>query len=269
MPRRRVEQARRARSGRRCSRSPTRDRGIAAERAPSVSAPMPSIRSSAIVSAPSGSTAVDLGGDRVAPGSPTARSSGRTPKISAGRARRRRASAGGRASRAAPRTSRPSSTVAGTRFIGGLPRKPATNGVGGPAIDLERRADLHDLALVHDADAAAHRHRLDLVVGDVDHGRAEAPVQLDQLAARRDAQRRVEVRQRLVEQEDLRVAHDRAAERHALALAAGKRVGLALEQRREAERAGDVAARGARSRRLSMRRRRRPKARLSRTVMCG
>ena len=48
-----------------------------------------------------------------------------------------------------------------------------------------------------------------------------------------NAQRGVEVRQRLVEQEDLRVAHDGAADGDALALAAGKLAGLAIEQRLE------------------------------------
>ena len=56
-------------------------------------------------------------------------------------------------------------------------------------------------------------------------------MQLDDFVARVDAQRRVEVRQWLVEQEDLRLAHHGAAERHALALAAGKRIWLAREQR--------------------------------------
>ena len=46
----------------------------------------------------------------------------------------------------------------------------------------------------------------------------------------RDAQRRVEVRQRLVEQEDVGLAHDRAADRHALALAARKIARVAAEQ---------------------------------------
>ena len=108
------------------------------------------------------------------------------------------------------------------------------------AIDLERRSDLRDAAAVHDADARAHGHRLDLVVGDVDHRRAEAPVQRRDLAARRHAQCRVEVGERLVEQEHLGVAHDGAAERHALALTARQRMRLAAEQLREAQDARDV-----------------------------
>jgi hypothetical protein len=44
-----------------------------------------------------------------------------------------------------------------------------------------------------------------------------------------DAQLGIEVGQRLVEQEDLGLAHDGAADGDALALAAGKRLGLALQ----------------------------------------
>ncbi len=58
------------------------------------------------------------------------------------------------------------------------------------------------------------------------------------LGAHRDAQLGVEVRQRLVEQEDLRIAHDGAAHGDALALAAGKLARVALEQRRQAEDVG-------------------------------
>ena len=66
------------------------------------------------------------------------------------------------------------------------------------------------------------RHRLDLVVGDVDDGLAEALVQLLDLDAHLDAQLGVEVGQRLVEQEHVRLAHQRPADGDALALAAGE-----------------------------------------------
>ena len=56
------------------------------------------------------------------------------------------------------------------KFIGGVPMKLATKRFGGPLVDLERRADLLELAVLHHGDAVAHRHRLDLVVGDVDGG---------------------------------------------------------------------------------------------------
>ena len=66
----------------------------------------------------------------------------------------------------------------------------------------------------------------------------EALVQLLDLGAHRDAQLGVEVGQRLVEQEHLRVAHDGAAHGDALALAAGELARIAVEQRREAEDVG-------------------------------
>ena len=103
-----------------------------------------------------------------------------------------------------------------------------------------RRVDLLQHAVAHHRHALAERHRLDLVMGDVDGGDAEALVQPRQLGAHRHAQLRVEVRQRLVHQEGLRLAHHRAAHRDALALAAGERAGLAVEQRLEAERLRDL-----------------------------
>src|SRR5262249_20791598 len=52
------------------------------------------------------------------------------------------------------------------------------------------------------------------------------------------AELRVEVRERLIEQEDRRLAHHRARERDALALAAGELARLALEQMADAEKPG-------------------------------
>ncbi len=63
----------------------------------------------------------------------------------------------------------------------------------------------------------------------------KAPVQRLQLDAHLHAQLRVEVRQRLVEEEHRRLADDRAAHRDALALAAGERARLAVEKRAELE----------------------------------
>ena len=83
------------------------------------------------------------------------------------------------------------------------------------------------------------RHRLDLVVRDVDRRGAEPAMQRRDLAARRHAQRRIEVGQRLVEQEHLGIAHDGAPERDALALPAGQRMRLAVQRRRQPERGGD------------------------------
>ena len=89
-------------------------------------------------------------------------------------------------------------------------------------VEFHRRADLLDLAGVQHDDLVGERHRLDLVMRHIDHGRLQAAVQPRDLETRVDAQRRIEIGQRLVEQEELRFAHDGAADGDALALAAGQ-----------------------------------------------
>jgi hypothetical protein len=96
-------------------------------------------------------------------------------------------------------------------------------------VEGERGVGLLDDAVFHDDDAVAHGHGLDLVVGDVDHGGLEALVELDDLGAHLDAHLGVEVGERLVEEEDLGLADDGAADGDALALAAGEGLGLAVE----------------------------------------
>ena len=99
----------------------------------------------------------------------------------------------------------------------------ADEGVLRPLEQLGRRADLHDLALVHDHDLVGEGQRLGLVVGDIDHGVAEAAVQLLQLRAQHPFHVRVDDRQRLVEQDRVDVgAHQPAAERDLLLLVGGQ-----------------------------------------------
>ena len=62
-----------------------------------------------------------------------------------------------------------------------------------PLVEVARAALLLDAAGVHDDDAVRHRHRLLLVVRDVDHGEAEPLLQLADLLAHLAAQPRVEV----------------------------------------------------------------------------
>ena len=120
-------------------------------------------------------------------------------------------------------------TTPRSRFIAGEPMNSATKRFARPVVELERRADLLDPPGVHHHDLVGHRHRLDLVVGDEDRGGPEPLVQLLDLGAHLHPELGVEVRQRLVEQEHLRVAHDRAPHRHPLALAAGELARVAVE----------------------------------------
>ena len=131
----------------------------------------------------------------------------------------------------------------------------ATNGSTGAATNSAGVADLEQ-ASVHDhADAVGESGRVLEVVGDDEHGEAE-PAAGGAARAERPAQRvRVEGRQRLVEQQDARVAGEGAGESDALTLAAGDR---ARSRFREAGRSG--TARAARRPRLDRARRTRRSA---------
>ena len=102
-------------------------------------------------------------------------------------------------------------------------------------IDFQRRADLLGTSVVHHHHALRQGHRLDLVVRDIQAGGGQAPVQGLKFGAHLHAQLRIQVRQRLVEEEYRRLAHDGAAHRHALALPARQLARLALEQLGEFE----------------------------------
>ena len=105
--------------------------------------------------------------------------------------------------------------------------------VGRLVVELLRRADLLQPAVAHDRDAVAHRHRLGLVVGDVQRRRPELLVQARDVRAHLDAQLGVEVRQRLVHQERLRArARSRAPARRAGAGRRTARAGGARAARR-------------------------------------
>ncbi len=110
-------------------------------------------------------------------------------------------------------------------------------------VDLVRRRELLQLALAHDRHEVGHRHRLGLVVRDVQRRRPEPLLQALDLAAHRRAQLGVEVGERLVHEEDRRLAHDRPRQRDALALAAREVPRAAVEQVRDLERLRDLVAR--------------------------
>ena len=141
--------------------------------------------------------------------------------------------------------------------------------VRGTIVEIERRAHLLDDAVMHDDDLVGHGHGLDLVVGDVDRGGLQALVQLLDLGAHLHAQLGVEVGERLVEEEDLRIAHDGAAHGDALALAAGELARIAVEQRLQARGCPAALLTRCAISAFGAPRSFREKAMLSATVMCG
>src|SRR6185295_16486910 len=80
-------------------------------------------------------------------------------------------------------------------------------------------------------------HRLDLIMGHIDGGRAELALQSADLGAHLDAKLRVEVRQRLVHQERRWLANDCSAHRDSLTLATGELTGLAIKHGFELQKA--------------------------------
>ena len=101
--------------------------------------------------------------------------------------------------------------------------------VGRILVELERRADLLDAAGIHDHDAVGQGHGLDLIVGDVDHRRGKLALEAGDLDTHADAERRVEIGKRLVEEKELGLPRDRASDGDALALAAGELARAAVE----------------------------------------
>ena len=135
------------------------------------------------------------------------------------RRRARRAPSQASVERADPHAVRARRPRASRKFI--APTKSATKAVAGRRVDLRRRADLLDRAVVHHHDAVGHGQRLLLVVRDHDGGDAEPALQRLDLVAQAHAHARVERRQRLVEQQQRRArSRARAPARRA---AAGRR----------------------------------------------
>ena len=100
----------------------------------------------------------------------------------------------------------------------------------GALVDLVRRADLFQAPVVEDADPVAHGQGLLLVMGDEDEGDAERALQFLEFHLHLLPELQVQGAQRLVQQQDLRLHHQRPGQRHALALAAGQLGGLASDE---------------------------------------
>ena len=100
--------------------------------------------------------------------------------------------------------------------------------VRGRADQLVTGADLHDLAVAHDQDAVAQLERLGQVVGDEHHRLADLAVQPDDLVLHVAADQRVQRGERLVEEQHVRVARERAGQTDALLHAAGELVRIGL-----------------------------------------
>ena len=83
---------------------------------------------------------------------------------------------------------------------------------------------------MHHRHLVGHGHGLELVMGDVDDGGVKIVMEALDLGAHLHPQLGIKIAERLVHQEHCRIAHQSAAERDALLLAAGKLARTAVEQ---------------------------------------
>ena len=172
------------------------------------------------------------------------RSSGRTPRRTDSSDRRRTRAASG-----AGRGTRPADGLHAELSLGfadgaredvhrRAPDEAGHERVGRHVPDRLGRVQLLEHAVLEHGDPLTHRHRLDLVVGDVEDGDAELAVQIDELRPHLDPKLCVEVGQGLVHQEDLWPAHQGPGQGDTLALATRERRRLAAQVRGELEALG-------------------------------
>ncbi len=132
-------------------------------------------------------------------------------------------------------------------------------------VNALRFTGIFDSTVHEHREQIADAHRFDVIVRDVEDRTGKPLTNADDFIAHGASQRRIEMRQRLVEQQCERIRKQRAGDRGALALATGKLARSPVEMRLKRASAPAVAAR-----RSSLRsRRRKAKRRFSRTLMFG
>src|SRR5207245_873280 len=126
-----------------------------------------------------------------------------------------------------------------------VPRRPADELrdelVDRPRVKLGRRRVRLEHAVTHERDAVRHGERLELIMRHEDRGDPDLLLEALDLAAHLVPQPGVEIRERLVQQKDVRPLHERARERDALLLATGELRGSAIEQCVDLDERGGLA----------------------------
>src|SRR5256884_2670922 len=105
--------------------------------------------------------------------------------------------------------------------------------VGGPLEDVAARARLHDAPAFEDGDLVAELQGLVEIVTDEEDGLPDPLLERQQLVLELAADERVERRERLVHEQDVRIGRERPREPDALLHAAGELAAIALGPLRE------------------------------------
>ena len=95
--------------------------------------------------------------------------------------------------------------------------------------DFLGRADLNDLAVVHDGNVIAHADCLVEVMGDEEGGLVHMGRKLQELVLQLPPDQRIKRREGFVHQQDFRVCGQSAGETHTLLHAAGQLVGIVVD----------------------------------------
>ena len=108
-------------------------------------------------------------------------------------------------------------------------------------VDLQRCLILLENAVIDEADLRGEGHGLHLVVRDVDKGGAGFDVQALQFIAHLEPELRVQVRERLVHEQNRGLRGESPCNRNTLLLAAGELGGVALHEHTDFDDAADAA----------------------------
>ena len=123
----------------------------------------------------------------------------------------------------------------------GAANEPGHEDVHRIVVDPVRRVVLLQLSVRKYRDAIAERHRLNLIMGDVNRRYAQSGMESPEFRAHLHAKLGVQIGQGFVEEERLRVTNNGAAHRDALSLAAGKLLRFTDHQISEIEDTRDFA----------------------------
>ena len=108
-------------------------------------------------------------------------------------------------------------------------------------VDLQRRFILLQNAVVDQADLRGKSHCLHLIVGDIDEGRAGLDMQALQLVAHFESQLCVEVRKRLVHEQNRRLRSEGSGDGDTLLLPAGQLCRIPVHEHADFDDAADTA----------------------------
>ena len=97
-------------------------------------------------------------------------------------------------------------------------------------VQILRRIDLLHNTILHDDDSGTKGHSLRLVMRDIDDGCTQSLMQLGDLGSHLDTKLCIQVGERLIHQEDLRVTDNCTSHCDTLSLSAGKSLRLSVKQ---------------------------------------